>query len=153
MGRTRRTVGVEPPYGGRRLLIDKSAYVRAGAPAVRDEWAAAIRNGQLLGCPFFTVEALYSARDVDEFRALEARIGVLPRVSPATRTYDLAIRALRDLCAARPHSHRLPAADVFIAALAHEARVGVLHYDAHYDRLAEVLDFESRWIAPPGSVD
>jgi len=39
-----------------------------------------------------------------------------------------------------------------IAAAAQDASVGVLHYDAHFDRLAEVLDFESRWIAPPGSL-
>lgn len=112
-----------------------------------------MRNGQILASPFFVVEALYSAQDSDDFRALEAEVRALPSLAPTGHTYEVAIRALRDLCAARPHSHRLPAADVFIAALAHEARVGVLHYDAHYDRLAEVLDFESRWIAPPGSVD
>jgi predicted nucleic acid-binding protein len=39
-----------------------------------------------------------------------------------------------------------------IAAAAQEAGVGVLHYDRHYDRLAKVLNFESVWIAPPGSL-
>jgi len=30
---------------------------------------------------------------------------------------------------------------------------GVLQDDADYDTLAEVLPFESRWIAPRGSID
>lgn len=33
-----------------------------------------------------------------------------------------------------------------------ERGFGVLHYDEHYDRLAPVLGFESRWIVPRGSV-
>jgi hypothetical protein len=39
-----------------------------------------------------------------------------------------------------------------IAAAAQEAGLGVLHYDHHYDRLAEVLSFASRWAAAPGSL-
>lgn len=43
-------------------------------------------------------------------------------------------------------------ADVLIAACAQEAGISVLRYDAHFDRLAEVMGFESRWIAPAGSL-
>jgi hypothetical protein len=32
------------------------------------------------------------------------------------------------------------------------ATAGVLHYDARFDVLAEALEFESRWIAPRGSL-
>ncbi len=46
----------------------------------------------------------------------------------------------------------LVTADVLIAACAQEAGIGVLHYDARFDRLAEVMGFESRWIAPAGSL-
>jgi hypothetical protein len=31
--------------------------------------------------------------------------------------------------------------------------MGVLHYDADFDVLAEVLGFESRWVAPRASLD
>jgi predicted nucleic acid-binding protein len=44
-------------------------------------------------------------------------------------------------------------ADALIAAAAQENGLGVLHYDRDYDRLAEVPVFESRWIAPAGSLD
>jgi predicted nucleic acid-binding protein len=42
--------------------------------------------------------------------------------------------------------------DLLIAAAAQDAALSVLHYDAHFDRLADVLSFESRWLAPPGSL-
>jgi hypothetical protein len=29
----------------------------------------------------------------------------------------------------------------------------VLHYDRHFDTLASVLTFTSRWVAPAGSID
>jgi len=45
---------------------------------------------------------------------------------------------------------RLP--DLLIAACAQDSGVGVLHYDEDFDRLAEVLAFESRWIARRGSL-
>lgn len=48
--------------------------------------------------------------------------------------------------------HRIPPLDYLVAAAAQEAGVDVLHYDHHFDRLAEVLHFDSRWVAPPGSL-
>ena len=50
--------------------------------------------------------------------------------------------------------HRLAPADVVIAACAHTAGIGVLHYDSDYDLLAEhtSLRFESEWLAPPGAL-
>ena len=43
--------------------------------------------------------------------------------------------------------------DLITAAAAADAGIGVLHYNAEYDTLAEVLPFESRWIALRGSLD
>jgi hypothetical protein len=37
-----------------------------------------------------------------------------------------------------------------IAACAQEAGIGVLHFDRHFDRLAEVMSFESRWLVRRG---
>ena len=60
--------------------------------------------------------------------------------------------------AARPHAgvghRRLAPMDVLIAACAHRAESGVLHYDADYDILAEhtTLTFDSLWLAPPGTL-
>jgi hypothetical protein len=48
--------------------------------------------------------------------------------------------------------HRIAIPDYLIAAAAEDVGIGVLHYDHDFDRLAEVFRFESRWIAPAGSV-
>jgi predicted nucleic acid-binding protein len=49
--------------------------------------------------------------------------------------------------------HRVKPPDPLIAASAQEASIGALHYDHDFDRLAEVLAFERRWLAPPGTFD
>ena len=63
-----------------------------------------------------------------------------------------ALEALRELAAVG--HHRLAPADVLIAACAHEAGAGVLHYDRDYDLIAEhtVLSFESVWLVPAGTL-
>jgi predicted nucleic acid-binding protein len=42
--------------------------------------------------------------------------------------------------------------DYLIAAAAQETGAAVLHYDRDYDTLAEIMGFESVWLAPPGSL-
>lgn len=59
---------------------------------------------------------------------------------------------MRDLVERGERHHRVPLPDVILAATAAGAGVGVLHYDRHFDRLAEVLNFRSQWIAPRGTL-
>lgn len=49
-------------------------------------------------------------------------------------------------------SQRLPVVDYLVAAAAQELGAAVIHYDNDYDTLAEVLEFESIWLAPPGTL-
>jgi hypothetical protein len=51
--------------------------------------------------------------------------------------------------------HRLPHQDYLVAAIAAAHELGVLHYDADFDRIAEhsSLAFESVWIASAGTLD
>jgi predicted nucleic acid-binding protein len=42
--------------------------------------------------------------------------------------------------------------DYLVAAAAQESGAAVLHYDRDYDTLAEVMAFDSAWLAPPGSI-
>jgi hypothetical protein len=39
-----------------------------------------------------------------------------------------------------------------ISAAAHEARLVVLHYDADFERIAELTGQPAQWIVPRGSV-
>ncbi|MEA2355129.1 MAG: hypothetical protein QOD61_1258 [Solirubrobacteraceae bacterium] len=139
-------------YGGRTYLADTSARVRVHHPSLRDEWAAAVRSHQIVTCSITTLELLYSARNAHELRELEVGEATLRDVPVTVSVQRTAIAALRDLSDRGAGYHRVKLPDVLIAAAAQHAGIGVLHYDHHYDRLAEVLDFDSRWIAEPGTL-
>jgi predicted nucleic acid-binding protein len=138
--------------GGGALIADTSVWQRAGHPALRDSWSSALRAREIATCSIVTLELLYSARTGDEFRALEADLASLRDVPVTVSVERAAIGALRALADVAPRHHRVALSDALIAATAQEAGVGVLHYDHHYDRLARVLAFESRWAAPPGTL-
>lgn len=76
----------------------------------------------------------------------------LPRLEIDKDIEAVALDAQREL--ADIGHHRLPPADVMIAACAHVAGMGVLHYDSDYDLLATQtsLTFESEWLAQPGAL-
>lgn len=144
---------MKAPYDGATFVADTSAWARAHHPRVRDEWAAALRNRQLATCPIVKLELLYSARNGDDVDDWRAHLSSLRDV-PVTRSVTtLAENALAELAHRHPLYHRsvrLP--DLLIAACAADGGIGVLHYDADFDRLAEVLAFESRWLASRGSL-
>jgi predicted nucleic acid-binding protein len=140
-------------FDDRVYLADTSAWSRATHPALSDHWAEALADRQIATCPVVRLELLYQARNGDDYDRHDDLLGSL-RDIPLTRSVtNAALGAFRKLAHTSPlgqRAVRLP--DVLIAAAAQDASVGVLHYDAHFDRLAEVLDFESRWIAPAGSL-
>ncbi len=146
-------MGDETPFGGRVLIADTSVRARASHPLVRDLWATALRGRQIATCSIVTLELLYSARDAGEFTTIEAEQALLRDVAVAASAQRAAIGALRNLASDGPGQHRVPLADALIAAAAQEAGVDVLHYDHHYERLAQVLHFTSVWIAPPGALE
>ena len=141
------------PYGGGVFIADTSAWTHAHVQRVRRSWVAALRNRQIATCPIVNLELLYATRNASEFDELAVDLAYLHDVPITSSVTDSALAVFRELAAARPRFHRrvtLP--DLLIAAAAAEAGVGILHYDARFDRLADVLRFESRWIAPSGSL-
>jgi predicted nucleic acid-binding protein len=146
-------MGGEAPFGGKVLIADTSAWARASHPLVRDLWATALRGRQIATCSIVTLELLYSARDAGEFTIIESEQALLRNLPVAASAQRAAIGALRDLASDGPGQHRVPLADALIAAAAQDAGVDVLHYDHHYERLAQALHFASVWIAPPGALE
>jgi hypothetical protein len=55
---------------------------------------------------------------------------------------------VRELVAQGERHHRVPLPDVILAATAASAGVGILHYNRHFDRLAEVLNFHASGLSP-----
>jgi predicted nucleic acid-binding protein len=146
-------MGDEAPFGGKVLIADTSVWARASHPDIRDLWAAALRGRQIATCSIVMLELLYSARNAQEFTIVEAEQALLRDVPVAGSAQRAAIGALRDLASDGPGQHRVPLADALIAAAAQDAGVDVLHYDHHYDRLAQSLHFTSVWIASPGALE
>lgn len=140
------------PFDGEVMLGDPSAIGRAEHPAVCGSLVAAINARQIVTCEIVTLELLQSARNHHQFEEREASQSTFHHV-PVTRSVQrAALAALRELARRGAGYHRVPVPDVLIAAAAQEAGVGVLHYDRHFDRLAEVLHFRSVWLAPAGSL-
>ena len=81
-----------------------------------------------------------------------ADLAKLPRVEIDKDIEAAALDAQREL--ADIGHHRLAPADLMIAACAHVAGMGVLHYDGDYDLLVKhtTLRFESEWLTPPGTL-
>jgi predicted nucleic acid-binding protein len=68
-----------------------------------------------------------------------------------TVAMDRAMAAHRELAAKSQHRHfRLP--DLIIAGTAEEHGATVLHYDADYDRIAEVTGQPVEWVAAKRSL-
>jgi predicted nucleic acid-binding protein len=139
------------------LLFDNSAWARLGSARLsqdrRDTVASWIESDHLASCLPFLLEAGYSARSGSDHIAMFEMLNSLPRIAVDAEVESLALAAQREL--ALVGHHRLPPSDLLIAACAHQAQAGVLHYDRDFDVIAQrtSLDFESEWLAPPGTLD
>jgi predicted nucleic acid-binding protein len=138
------------------LLIDNSAWARLSSPKVPaervEQVARWIEAGSLAACVPFVLEAGYSARSAADHDRVIADLIMLPWIDLSPSISRHAIQAQGEL--ARVGHHRVPPADLLIAACAHQEGAGVLHYDRDYDLIAKHsgLDFQSEWLAPAGSV-
>jgi predicted nucleic acid-binding protein len=145
-------MSTRPPYGGIALIADTSARMRTREQGIREQWVTAVEADQIATCSIVTMELLYSARNADGVAETEKIEASLRQIAVTASVQRSAIGAMRELAQHGVGAHRVPPPDILIAAAAQEAGIGVLHYDRHYDRLAEILNFESVWIAPPGSL-
>jgi predicted nucleic acid-binding protein len=140
------------PWGDGLLVADTSAWARA--KHVPDAWDGAVEGGRIATSEMVAFELLFSARDGAEFDERAGQLALLPQAPVTQAALSSARAAFRTLAHRHPLFHRsVTIADLITAAAAADAGLGVLHYDADFDTLAEVLPFESQWLAPRGSLD
>lgn len=133
-------------------MVDTSAWSRGHLPEVRDAWVEALLEDRMRLPPAVKLEILLSARDGESFDATQVELDALrsaPLNSSVLRVAEAAMRALAHRSAG---AHRIPIVDYLVAAAAQEIDATVLHYDADYELLAAVMDFESAWLSPRGSL-
>ncbi len=132
-------------------MIDKSALARMPLEPVRRRLAPIIEGGRAATCALIELEVLYSTRNhADHLRTRERRKLAYRNVPLTEETFQRAIYVQGEL--ARAGHHRLPIPDLVIAAAAESAGLTVLHYDADFDRIAEVTGQPVEWVVPRDSL-
>jgi predicted nucleic acid-binding protein len=132
-------------FGDVPLIADSTVWgkLRIAPPGAQQDFLEAARNGLIVGSPVVWLEVVYHAHNKDEFDERVARFGALPMLrvtEPICNSAMAAVEALGEHPS--PGYHRVKAPDALIAATAAANGVNVLHDDKHYNKLAEVLDFE-----------
>ncbi len=110
--------------------------------------------GDQLGiCDQVRLEILWSARSAEDCEALAEELWALRHIVTDASTFQRALEVQRRLAHAGGLHHRsVKIADLVIATAAEAAGATVLHYDADYDRIAEITGQPVQWIAPRGSL-
>lgn len=134
-------------------LADKSALARFETSSeVNAALEPLLVEGEVATCGVVDLEVLYSAESPSSYVGLATGLRKLPRVPMSEEVLDRALEVQGRLARRSQHRGvRLP--DLIIAACAEGAGLTVLHYDADYERIAEVTGQPVQWVVPRGSVD
>jgi predicted nucleic acid-binding protein len=133
-------------------LADKSALARRQSRAeVRETLDPLLLEGKVATCGIVDLEMLYSATSPSTYKALADALRGMPRVALDEVAVERAL-AVQGKLAQRSQHRAVPLPDLLIAACAENAGLTVLHYDADFDRIAELTKQPVQWIVPRGSV-
>jgi predicted nucleic acid-binding protein len=144
--------GSDPAWGALPLVVDTSAWARAHHSKVRERWKEVLLGRRLRLSPVVRFEILLSARDGQSFDTLAERLSALQAAPLNASVIRGAEHAMRALARRSAGAQRLPIVDYLVAAAAQELGAAVIHYDRDYDTLAELMEFESVWLAPAGAL-
>ena len=132
------------------FLADNSALARLHHPPVTRRLGPLLASGLVATTPIIDLEVLYGARSLADYEEILAERRALPSYPVTGEVTDRAIDVQHRLAAAG--RHRLPLPDLLIAAVAELNDLAVMHYDADYDRIAEVTGQPCEWVVPRGSL-
>ena len=107
--------------------------------------------GEIATCGIVELELLYSTTSRATYRALAEALRGMPHVAVEEADFRRALE-VQAMLAERSQHRAVPLPDLLIAASAERAELAVLHYDADFDRIAELTGQRTQWIVPRGSV-
>jgi len=123
----------------RRFLIDTSAWIETlrpgGQPTIRARVSDLTTQDRAVLCDLVRVELWNGARGASEIRLLRELEENLETVPTTPEVWDLACSFAR---LARGKGLTVPATDLLIAACAAHHGLGLVHQDAHFDKLDEL---------------
>jgi predicted nucleic acid-binding protein len=118
-------------------VLDKSAAVRATDPQIGPQLQQLA--GSLFLCSVAELEQLYSARSSRHYDELKAALhDSFEVVAAPPDVLERALALQHDLAHHHGMWHRTPIPDLMIAETALYHRLGVVHVDHDYERVAEV---------------
>ncbi|MDX6481614.1 MAG: hypothetical protein QOG85_2124 [Gaiellaceae bacterium] len=133
-----------------RYLADKSALARFAVPAVAQRLRPLLEEGWIATCAIADLEVLYSSRNLADYEAVRAERRSLDLAPITPEVMDTAIDLQHAL--ARRGQHRVPIPDLVISAAAAAAGLVVLHYNADFERIADVGGAAHEWVVRQGSI-
>ena len=135
-------------------LADTSAWTAARRLGdSRREFHHRVVEGAIATCRPVVMELLFETRDAAGFTARREELDSLRDLPIRRREWDRAADVMQTLAERGPLHHRqIPLPDLLIAAAAESAEVPVLHYDRHFELIAEVTGQPMRALAPLGSL-
>lgn len=107
--------------------------------------------GEVATCGIVDLELLYSASSRATYRAAAEALCGMPRVAVEEGSVRRALE-VQAMLAERSQHRAVPLPDLLVAACAERSGLVILHYDADFDRIADLTGQSSRWIVPRGSV-
>jgi len=134
------------------FLADKSALTRRETrPEVREALEPLLLAGEVATCGIVDLELLYSATSRATYRAAAEALRGMPRAAVDETCVRRALE-VQAMLAERSQHRAVPLPDLLIAACAEHADLTILHYDADFERIADLTGQPNRWIVPRGSV-
>jgi len=135
-------------------LADTSAWTASprspDAAAAFDRLLAA---DEIATCEIVKLELLRTAQDALEFARMRSSLDELEHAPISNEVWQRATDVFQALAEQGPlHHRRVPAPDLLVAAAAELAGMPVVHYDRHFEQIAEITGQPVRGIAPLGSV-
>jgi predicted nucleic acid-binding protein len=134
------------------FLADKSALTKRDTrPEVREALESLVLAGEVATCGIVDLELLYSATSRATYRALAEALRGMPRAALDEGCVKRAL-VVQAMLAERSQHRAVPLPDLLVAACAERSGLTVLHYDADFERIAELTGQATRWVVPRGSV-
>lgn len=137
--------------GGGPVLADTSAWMQGRQDArARNLLLAAIERGDVRWCWPVRYELMVDARGPDGIATVEQTLESLREVAVDRSVQRAVLATMRELAARGSQgAHRLPIADLTVAAAAQGAGIDILHFDQHLERLGDHLGVGTHWISDP----
>lgn len=132
-------------------LVDTSVLTRLPNSEVRTAVAPLVEQGRVGRCTMSDLETGFSARNANEWDALQRALSVFPVVDVVSSDFDQAKETQRALAALGLKGRKVP--DLIIAAVALRMELAVLHYDRDFELIEQVTGQPTRWVVERGTVD